>query len=266
LEALAPTEIVGLRFLIGVPLLLLIVRIKGIPMRFGSGELKAISIGSGIIAIHFLMQTYGLLHTSATKTAWLVGVSPLALALLSYLILGERIGRWEAAGIGVATVGILLLIYNGDFQNFGWLRSLGDVIMLISAFTWAVYTIVSRDLSRKHSSLPVTVVMFTPVTIVAVALMAVRGPNGTFIALSGETALALLFLAVPGMLAQWVWQEGVARLGAAKAGIFLYLEPVATTALAVPILGETPTVFTIGGGAMALLGVWIAERTRQQQQ
>ncbi len=63
-----------------------------------------------------------------------------------------------------------------------------------------------------------------------------------------------------GTLAQWFWQLGVARLGAARAGIFVYLEPLATTALAVPLLGETFGVATAVGGALLLLGVWHAER------
>jgi drug/metabolite transporter (DMT)-like permease len=63
-------------------------------------------------------------------------------------------------------------------------------------------------------------------------------------------------------LAHWFWQEGVARLGAARAGVFLYLEPLATTGLAVPYLGESFGLFTAVGGAMVLAGVYLAERKR----
>ncbi len=60
-------------------------------------------------------------------------------------------------------------------------------------------------------------------------------------------------------LAHWLWQLGVARIGAARAGLFLYLEPLATTALAVPYLGE-PFGWSTGlGGLLVLLGVSLAE-------
>ncbi|MCP4544717.1 MAG: EamA family transporter, partial [Chloroflexi bacterium] len=61
-------------------------------------------------------------------------------------------------------------------------------------------------------------------------------------------------------VAHWFWQEGVAKLGAAKAGIFLYLEPLSTTALAVPLLGEHFGFFTAAGGLLVLAGVFWAER------
>ena len=70
--------------------------------------------------------------------------------------------------------------------------------------------------------------------------------------------LALSFLGTA--LAHWFWQEGVARVGATEAGIFLYLEPIATTALAVPYLGEPFGIYTAFGGALILLGVWWAQR------
>src|SRR5262245_12155389 len=137
LETMGPIEIVGLRFLIGLPVLFLILRAKHVAIRFGVRDIKTIAIGSSIIAIHFLMQAYALLYTSATKTGWLIGVSPLALAVLSFLFLHERPSGSDIVGIGIATMGIALLVYNGDRANFGWIRSFGDIIVLASAFTWA---------------------------------------------------------------------------------------------------------------------------------
>jgi drug/metabolite transporter (DMT)-like permease len=262
LETLHPIDIVALRFLIGVPLLFLVIRLKRIPVRFGAHDLKPILVGSSVITLHFLIQSYALLYTTATKTGWLIGVTPLALAILAFVFLHEKITRPEVFGIAIATLGIALLIYNGSADNFGWLRSAGDVIILISAFTWAIYSLVSRDLARKHNPLAVTLAMFTPLTVISTGLMFAIGLP-TFAAVSSpRTAAALLFLAVPAVLAQWIWQEGVARLGAAKAGIFLYLEPVATTIAAVVLLGEAATFYTIAGGLMVLGGVWLAESRR----
>jgi len=82
-----------------------------------------------------------------------------------------------------------------------------------------------------------------------------------FLHLPLDVTIALLFLGLFGMaLAHWFWQEGVARVGAAQAGVFLYLEPVATTALAVPYLHESFGVYTAIGGFLVLLGVWLAQR------
>jgi drug/metabolite transporter (DMT)-like permease len=79
--------------------------------------------------------------------------------------------------------------------------------------------------------------------------------------LSPRALLALLYLGIPGLaLGHWFWQEGVAALGGARAGLYLYLEPLATLALAVPFLGEPFGPFIALGGALVLLGVWLGQR------
>jgi drug/metabolite transporter (DMT)-like permease len=65
-------------------------------------------------------------------------------------------------------------------------------------------------------------------------------------------------------MAQWFWQMGVAKFGAGKAGIYLYLEPTATTVLAVPLLGEKFTLTTAIGGSLVLAGVWWSERRKRE--
>jgi drug/metabolite transporter (DMT)-like permease len=83
-------------------------------------------------------------------------------------------------------------------------------------------------------------------------------------ALSPRAIAALLYLGIPGLaLGQWFWQEGVARLGAARAGLYLYLEPLATLALAVPLLGEPFGPFVALGGGLVLAGVYVGQRDRR---
>src|SRR5262245_37882982 len=183
------------------------------------------------------MQAAALNYTSATKTGWIIAVSPLAMAVLSCLLLKEKIGYKQWIGIAVASAGIVLLVSNGQLTSLGWLKSVGDWLILASAHTWALYTIVTRNVSRSRNPLTVTVAVFSPFAVACLGylLFAQRGPA---LASLPVTAIgALLFLAVPGTLAQWFWQIGVAKIGATRAGIFLYLEPIATVALAVPLLG-----------------------------
>jgi drug/metabolite transporter (DMT)-like permease len=182
------------------------------------------------------------------------------MAVLSFLILKEKIGQKEIIGILVATLGILLLVSKGNFASIGWLSSTGDWLILLSAHTWALYTVVTRNLSRERHPLAVTFVVFTPVCVICLANMIATSRVATVTSLPLEPVIALVFLGILGTAAQWFWQEGVARLGAAKAGIFLYLEPLATTVLAVPLLKEQFGVLTAVGGLLVLGGVWWAQR------
>ena len=260
LAYMSPIALVGLRFLIGMPLLFAVLRARRIPIAFSRREWIALSAGASIIAVHFIMQAVALTYTSATNTAWIIAVTPLALAVLSWLLLGERIGRHEIAGIAVATAGILLLVSNGNLTEFNWLRSVGDWLVLASAHTWALYTIVTRDVARARNPLSVTLVVFTPTLLLCLGYLVFRSGVWPLPALPAMALLALLFLGVLGTLTQWFWQIAVARIGGARAGVFLYLEPVATTVVAVPLLDESFTGAAAAGAVLVLAGVYWAQR------
>jgi drug/metabolite transporter (DMT)-like permease len=260
---LGPIEILTLRLAIGLPCLGIALWIRRVPLQFTRADVRPLLIGGAIFAAHFLVQIAGLETATATNTSWIVSVSPLALAVLSFVFLRERIGGAGVAGIAVATAGILLLVSRGRLGSLGWLEHRGDWLVLLSAHTWAAYTVATRDLARRRDPLAVTFAILALALIGAGALFAVAGDASRIRALSVRGTMALLYLAIAGMaLAQWFWQVGVARLGAARAGLYLYLEPIATVMLAVPLLGEPVGPFVLLGGALVLIGVYIGQRGR----
>jgi drug/metabolite transporter (DMT)-like permease len=256
LEYLSPTELLTARFVIALPLLALMVLLRGDRVRIARSDLAALLTGSTLFVIHFLIQNWGLVFTSATHTAWLVSVTPLAMAVLAFLLLRERIGVRTAVGIGIATLGVLLLVSNGNLADVGWIRSTGDWLALASAFTWALYTIATRNLSRRYPPLFLFTVILAPVTIGMLIYTTTTSQLAAYLHLPSRPLLALLYLAVAGIaLGNWFWLEGVRRVGAARAGVFLYLEPLWTTALAIPYLGEQLGFFSAVGAALVLAGV-----------
>ncbi len=261
LDVLSPAELLGLRVFVALPILFAMARLKGVRLEHKPHLLRHLAIGSTVITAHFLIQITGLQYTSATNTGWIISVTPLVTVVLSFLFLKERIGRLEITGIIVATIGILLLVSHGNLLNLDWLRSFGDWLILVSAHTWAIYTVVTRDLTRSQSPLVVTIGVLIPTAVLMLIYMSFTSDWSHFLHLPARVYVALLVLAVLATaLAHWFWQEGVRHFGAARAGIFLYLEPIATTTLAVPLLNEEFGVFTAIGGLLVLAGVYIAQR------
>jgi len=256
-----PAELLGLRMLIGLPILLAVLLIKKVKLEFTRREKIHLLAGSAVITAHFLIQITGIKYTSATNTGWLISTSPLVLAVLSYLFLKERVGRNTILGIALATVGVVLLMSKGDLGSIGWLESVGDWLVLVSAFTWAIYTVVTRDVSRSRDPVAVTFFILLPTGIVLIGYLLVKSDWTRIVHLPLDAVVALAFLGILGTaLAHWFWQVGVSRIGAARAGIFLYLEPMATTALAVPYLREPFGIATAIGGLLVLAGVYWAQR------
>lgn len=261
LQYVSPFELMGLRFLIGLPLLALIIGIMRISLRFERRDWWGLAIGSAIITVHFFIQITGLKYTSATNTGWIISISPLIMALLAVLILREKLRKFTVLGIFTSTLGILLLVSGGDLSNLGWLDSVGDWLVLASAHTWAFYTVAVRNVSRRRQPLAVTFAVLLPAAVVVLIPMAFMSDWSSFVNMPTDGLLALLFLGLVGLaIALWFWQEGVAKLGAARAGLFQYLEPLATVSLAVTLLDEHFGWLTALAGTLVLLGVYVSER------
>ncbi len=261
LDYLTPLQVVGLRYLFGLPVMLAVLVGKRRRIEIERRDYPMFLAAAAVITIHFLVQVTGMQYTSATNTGWLISVTPLVLAVLSFILLKERITTRAMLGIIVATGGVVLLVSKGDVFALDWLQSKGDWMVFLSAHTWAIFTILTRDLSRKYPPLVVAFLILALSATVIVGGMVLLSDWHRFTHLPLEPVLAILFLGIFCLgLAFWFWQEGVSRLGAARAGYFLYLEPLATTALAVPYLREQFGLFTALGGGLVLAGVILAER------
>lgn len=260
LELMDPLQLVASRFLLGAPVLYAVARLRGASLSLGAMH-GAFLLGASVFSLHYLMQTWALVFTTATKTGWLVAVTPVTLAVLAAVWLHERITRTMGLGIACASAGIVWLVSGGRVSNLEWLSSGGDWLALASTLTWSVFTIVTRDLSRARDPVVVALVMTLPLALAGVVLPFTRSGWVPVSELTTPVLGALVFLGIGGVaVAQWFWQHGVAKLGASGAGLYLYIEPLVTTALAAPLLGEPIGSATFLGGGLILVGVFIASR------
>jgi drug/metabolite transporter (DMT)-like permease len=259
LAELRPIELVAMRLAIGLPFLAVLLLVQRLPLRFDRADVRPLLLGGLIVMVHLLLQAVALVTTTATNSGWIIAVTPLALAVLSFVFLSEGIGPRAVIGIAIASAGILLLVSRGRLADLQWLQNSGDWLMLASAHTWAAYTVLTRDLVRRRNPLAVTFGVLL-IAAVPIAIVAIASADAALPALSPRGIAALLYLAIAGLaLGNWFWQVGVATLGATRAGLYLYLEPLATLALAVPLLGEPFGVVIAIGGALVLTGVYLGQ-------
>ena len=260
LRYISPIELMAFRFAIALPVLLVLILVNRASFNLG-GHRGRLLLSSGVIAAHFLIQITGIKYTTATNTGWIIALTPLVVAVLAAIFLREKVTGKIIIGISIASVGILLLISKGRLWHLSWLSSYGDWLVLASAHTWAIYTILTRDISRTLNPLVVTFVLLMPSATISLASVGLFSDLSKFATLPAEAVVSLLFLGVLGPArGHWFWQLGISRIGASRAGTFLYLEPIATTAVAIPYLHEPLGVFTLIGGLAVLLGVWISQK------
>lgn len=260
------SRIVAFRILVAVPpMAVAAFLMKAWPRRLTSRDGRTILFAAMVLLVHWTIQFTGIRSTTATNSGWMVGAAPLSISFFAWAFLRERITSWQMAGMSVATAGLLLLVSHGRLGNLDWLGNTGDWLVLASIVLWGIYTATTRDLARRHPPLGVTTILLAITGLPPAVYVAASGGLPDILTLSGRGVAALLFLALgSSFLALWFWSEGIARLGAARAGYFLYLLPLFTTALAVPYLHEPFGPATAAGGLLVLVGVALAERRKKR--
>lgn len=264
LREIAPVTVVWARFGIGVLILGLAVGLRGAFRRPGLRDLAYFALLGGLgITFHQWLQSTGLITAQATTTAWIVASTPVFMALLGWLFLGESLGWLRAGGILLAAAGVLLVVSRGDLRalSLGQFGAPGDLLILISAPNWAIFSTLSRDgLRRYPAALMMFFVMGFGWLFSSVFFLSGPGPADlTRLTLDGWTAILFLGVACSG-LAYIFWYDALQAMPSAQVGVFLYLEPLVTAAVANALLGEALTLATLIGGIVILTGVWLVNR------
>ncbi len=261
LDYLNPFELIAVRFLLAIPVLYIISRLKDIKMNLKRGDLPIFLISSLILGGHFVIQAFGLVYTSATNTAWLIATVPAFIAILSALFLKEKLTLKKILGIIVASAGVVLMVSRGDLGTIDWIKSTGDWIILGSCISWATYTIITRPVTQRYHPMNMIIFfMITPALILA-GYVLYNSPFSRFTELPSHILILLLFLGIFCLgLAHWFWLEGLSRKGATEVGVFLYLEPIVTTIAAVSIISEDFSIFAALGALLILFGVYIVQK------
>ncbi|AKX93988.1 hypothetical protein MTHERMOG20_04270 [Moorella thermoacetica] len=214
---------------------------------------------TGITLYNFL-QNQGLKYAGATDAAILAAMAPVFIALLAWLLLRERISRRQVAGIIMAFSGSVLVATNGSPEGLvlNPARLYGDLLVLLTGLSWAVYSISLKRLLNRYT--PVTVLTCSTIagTIFLFPLALLESPIN-WAAVDISCWLNVLYLGLlASALAYLIWNTVLTRVPAVTAGVYLYLLPVITAIIAALFLREIPGTFTITGGIIVLLGTYLA--------
>ena len=216
-------------------------------------RLASVTLGL-VLGVHLLIQTSGLLYTSAINTGWIIAFIPVTLAVGARIFLGQRLPLLGWVGVAVGLAGVLGVTAS-PHQSFARAH-LGDLLQLTSCFTWTAYTLLSTGPVRRNGALSVTAVAMGVAALLNAAAVPVLG--ATVGPLTAEVILAVLFLGVLcSGVAYACWNLALESDGTTRTGAMLYFEPFVTLATAVVVLSEPVTVNALLGGPVVLLGVWL---------
>jgi len=231
--------------------------------KFPTGKTLYVGIASGVaLGAHFGFWIASLDYTSVAASVVLVSNTPVFVAILAYLLFGERTSPLSLAGILVALAGTAVIARDG---SAGSAATFGNVLAILGALTFTVYVLVGR--AQRSAAEPVGVLPYSIVlySAAAVSLLPAALISGDRLwGYSGETWFWLWAITLgPQILGHTVFNWALGYVEAAVVSGAVLAEPVIASILAWLILAEKPGVSTVFGGTVVLIGLSLLLRGRR---
>jgi drug/metabolite transporter (DMT)-like permease len=229
--------------------------------RLRRGEWLLLTASGAALALHFAAWIASLSRTTVASSVALVTTQPVWVALLSALVLREPVSLQGALAVLVATAGGVT-IAGADIALSGE-ALVGDALALVGAICAAVYFIVGRRVRPAMSLASYIGVVYTvAAALLLLAALAMGAPLSGF---STRTWTMFVLLAlVPQLLGHSALNWALRYLSAPFVSVTVLGEPIISTLLAIPFLGEWPGPVRVVGGAVTLAGVYLAVREEAQ--
>lgn len=217
-------------------------------------------LGFTSVTLFFGFQNLGLARTSATEAGMISASVPALTAILSVLVFKERVGRLRLIGIVASVLGVVAVVVAGGGSESGGSVE-GDLLVLAGAASWAVYTLLNKDIGGKMPevlllayTMAFGIVFLLPGMAVEIALVGF-GP------ITPAGMLSVLFLGIMASGASFfLWNTALRHLDASEASTYINLVPVVNVVAANLMLGETLIPAQLLGGALVVFGVYLASR------
>lgn len=207
------------------------------------------------------MAYYGLHFTTAINGLLLQSVTPLFVALWSFILFHDRLSLRQAAGICLSLVGVIVIICQGSVAIlFAIAFNRGDLLFVSALLIYASYVATLRLRPAIH-----------PLSFLAVGMgggavsllpaMVLEIAYGQPIVLDYVSSFSLLYLCIfPSILGYLCLNRGIELVGANRAAPFIHLVPVFGSVLAIALLGERLQLFHAVGYLLVLAGITLATR------
>ncbi len=271
-NSLQPIQLAFYRYLLGSIGLMIILAVKKritFPsLRKTRPKKHQLIITTLIIASFPVLLFYGVQKTTAIASGILLNANTIFIAILSIIILKEKISTIQVTGIIIAFTGVIMILINeGDITSLlitSRQAIIGDLLALASGMVWAIFTITLKAWFQKTDPLEIMTYSITSATIIilliTVTTSTIRIPltkgTITLLALLGIGATSIAFY-----LYLIILQEETATI----TGTIQLAVPVLGTILSVIFLKEMLSILSITGIILVLYGLYLSTKTNSNK-
>ncbi len=261
-EELPPITASTFRFITASLMLLstILIRNKTLPRlslkQWGAMALLGLT---GVFAYNLFFFS-GLQTVEAGRASMIIAVNPVLTSILAILLFKERCNFRRGLGMILSVCGALIVISKGQITTLfqGNSGGMGELYMVGCVVSWSAYTLIGKKLLRNIE--PLVAVAYSCTT-GAVFLSVTALASGDFFEIKNisATGIACIFyFAFFGTTLGFIWfYDGVKKLGAGRAAMYVNLVPVSGILLGTILLGEHLGISLLIGGIFVFTGIYL---------
>lgn len=262
-DGMTAADVTILRFLVASLILIPLALRRMRPFPVGKlGWRRSLILTALAGAPYALVLVAGAAFAPALHASVIVpGLIPVMTVALAFAVMGERPGARRMLGLALVLAGIGAFGWQAfrlqGPQDSAWI---GDLFFVANAVMWSVFGLLARRWGTDAIEVTIATCLLSLLVLPIFALtMPVR---------LGDTAWPAMALqavyqgALVGVGALFLYTKSVQLLGAARATLFLPLNPVVTALAGILLLGEYPSALEIGGMLLVIAGMSVALRAR----
>jgi drug/metabolite transporter (DMT)-like permease len=209
-----------------------------------------------LFGLEFICVYVSLIYTDAARSVIFVNLSPFVVAIGAYIVVKEKLGLWQAAGLVLAFLGAYLVL-QGKPRSWTPAMLKGDLIAIAGAVFWGATTVyIKKYLAERvhpiHTFL-YQLVFSVPIILAAAIVMEPRWIIGLTPAIVAGVLYSSVIVAFASYL---LWFELIHAYPIAKLSVFTFLMPVFGTAASGVFLGEQMTGGLLLGLCLVCAGIY----------
>jgi len=269
LRELSPLNLAGFRFIAAAIIFGSILAVKKSHI-YQEDIPQLVVMGFLAITSYFYIQYTGLLYTTSINASLLLATSPVWTTIVGIFIGQEKVNRKAIGGILLAFLGVTIVISRGKlFSLFMSETILGDMLMLLNAIIWAIFTLYGKKIMSKYSPFSAVAYMNIFGALMLLPIILIPNPLNPTSAIEQlssitlPTIAAVVYLAaLCSVYAYYTWYRGIEKIGVVRTASFYYISPLFALLAGIWLLNETITGFILLGGITVIIGVYLTNTSK----
>jgi len=222
-----------------------------------------IMIGIGfILAAHFAFWITSLKYTSIASSVILVTAHPILVGPVSHFFFKEKLSKINSIGIIVSVIGVIILVLGNKQLGGQTIDTLqGNILAILGGVMAGLYILGGRKIRKTVSVASYAFIVYSISAVILLALCIVFKTDLINISLT-DFQIFLAMAIIAGLLGHTLYNWSLKHVRASLASVALLGEPLGSTlwAMLIPAIGQIPSKYTIFGGAIILLGIYLTAR------